>query len=136
MNTNTPINTKVSPSLHPETITAIEGYDESTAPLVGQAVTVLDEVYQGMESIHTAKAAAAKNPTLNDAAALIAVGDFAFKVQQRAAARLDTAVVSLTKMIDATTEVLKAPVTSSGKGQLNWLQLSLACAWGSLGSLR
>lgn len=55
------ITTKVSPSLHPANIEAIEGFNDDTKAYVNPAVEALSTAYVAIEKIHAARDAAEKN---------------------------------------------------------------------------
>ena len=61
------INTRVSLSLHPATLTKLEGYGEETRGYVAGTERALHEAYSGISSVHAAMDAAKKDPTLNEA---------------------------------------------------------------------
>lgn len=104
------MNTLVTISLHPKNVSAIEGYNEETAPYVAAAVTAFDEAYQGLCAIHEARIAASKNPTLNSAAQLVAVAEFADKRMTRILRAIDSASTSLQRGITGIEEMLNAPL--------------------------
>lgn len=104
------MNTAVTISLHPQNILAIQGYNEETAPYVAAAVTALDEAYQGLGAIHEARIAASKNPTLNSAAQLVAVAEFADKRMARILRTIDSAAASLQRGIAGIEDTLNTPL--------------------------
>jgi hypothetical protein len=104
------MNTLVTISLHPQNILAIKGYNEETAPYVAAAFTAFDEAYQGLCAIHEARIAASKNPTLNSAAQLVAVAEFADKRMTRILRAIDSASTSLQRGITGIEEMLSAPL--------------------------
>lgn len=106
------IDTRVTPSLHPINVTKVEGYDDDTRPYLGQAESAFSEAYQGLQSVHDARAAAAQNPTWNEAQQVIATDDFGQRVFARIARQMDAAKANLDKSISALEEQLSAPVTS------------------------
>lgn len=89
------IDTRITPALHPDTIKGLDGYSEQTKSHVALIETAFSEAYEGVRSVYEAKAAAARNPTMNDAAKLIQVDDFANKKMARVLRSLDTASVRL-----------------------------------------
>ncbi|WP_323810313.1 hypothetical protein [Sphingobium baderi] len=74
---------RISPTLHPGLAGVVEDYDDDTRPLLGAAETAVDEAFKALQSIHDAKAGAAKNPTLNEYAQLVAVDTHATKVMSK-----------------------------------------------------
>lgn len=110
------MHTSVTISLHPQNILAIEGYNEETAPYVAQAVTALDEAYQGLCAIHEARIAVGKNPTLNSAAQLVAVAEFAEKRLARIFRTIDNASANLQRGIAGIEDMLNTPLQSKASG--------------------
>lgn len=107
------IQVAVSPGLHPENIRALEGFDNETEPYVRPAIEAMSTLYQGLADIHAARKAARENPTLNEAAQVIAVADYADKVRARAAKKVDAAVDTLTRGIKFTDEALSSPLAAA-----------------------
>lgn len=99
------IDTKVTPSLHPHNVEAIDGYDSETAPAVVEALGAFRAAYDGLSDVHKAREAARKNPVLTDAARLLATADFAEQHQNTITRKFDKAHQTLTTAIDA----LKSP---------------------------
>lgn len=104
------IYTHVPPDLHPDVIKAIDEYDEDMHPHVAPAISALSEVYEGLNSIHMARQAADKNPTWNEASKVIQTADFADKVTQRAAKRVDSVLGSMKKTIESLEGELSTPL--------------------------
>lgn len=102
--------TRISPTLHPGIAGEIADYDEDTRPLLGGTETAVDEAFKALQSIHDAKAAAAKNPTLNEAAQLVAVDDHATKLMSKVYASWSRNVDTLNANITKLDKELNAPV--------------------------
>lgn len=83
------VDTRVSPSIHPDVIAGLEDYDDDTRPLLGGAETLLSQAHSALQSIGDAKAGAAINPTLNPFEQLVAVDTHAAKVVNPVLARWD-----------------------------------------------
>lgn len=57
----TPVDSRITPSLHAETLKAIDGYDEQlTAPILAPALEALDDAYITLGRLHDGRAAASK----------------------------------------------------------------------------
>lgn len=106
------VDIRVTMSLHPDVVREVEGFDDDTAVLLAPTITAFSEAYIGLGSIHTAREAAKKNPTLNEAAAVINTQDFADKVFARIARAMDSTRASLTKTIASYEKDLSQPVES------------------------
>lgn len=104
------IDTRISPTLHPGIAGEIADYDDDTRPLLGQTETAVDEAFKALQSIHNAKEGAAKNPTLNEAAQLIAVDNHANKVMGKVYASWSRTVDTLNANIAKLDKELNAPV--------------------------
>ncbi|WP_166042135.1 hypothetical protein [Sphingosinicella sp. YJ22] len=111
MNTDN-IDVRVTPALHPENIKQLDGWDEEVAPILSQTETAFSTAYEGLKAIHDAKAAAAKNPTLNDAARLIQVDDFAQKKLGAITRAFDAELSRLNKAVTSLEQELSQPVES------------------------
>ena len=83
------VDTRVSPSIHPDVIAGIDDYDDDTRPLLGGAETLLSQAHNALQSIGDAKAGAAINPTFNPFEALVAVDTHAAQVVNPVLARWD-----------------------------------------------
>lgn len=104
------IDVRISPTLHPGIAGEIADYDDETRPVLGQTETAVHEAFQALQSIHDAKAGAEKNPTLNDAARLIAVDNHATKVMSKVYGSWSRTVDTLNNNITALEKELNAPV--------------------------
>lgn len=101
---------RISPTLHPGIAGEIVDYDDDTRPLLGQTETAVDEAFKALQSIHDAKAGAAKNPTFNEYAQLVAVDTHATKVMNKVYASWSRAVDTLNANIAKMDKELNAPV--------------------------
>lgn len=106
------IDPRITPSLHPQNVQEIDGYDESTAPYLAPTETAFSEAYQRIASVFDARAQAAKNPTWNEAAQIIATDDFAHKNLERITRIFDGVRTNLDKGITHIEAQLTAPITS------------------------
>lgn len=92
-----PVDIRVSASLHPQNVRALDAYDDETALVLGPTVDAFTAAYQGIASVHDARTAAAKDPTLNEAAIAIATQEVADRVFARVAKAIDSTVANLRK---------------------------------------
>lgn len=104
------INTQITPSLHPANVESIEDYDDTTAGAVAPVLEAFRTAYQGLDDIYKARAAADKNPVLNDAARLLQVAAFAEKHQNTITRRFDGAREKLLTAIKAIDSSLNEPL--------------------------
>lgn len=106
--------------MHVQNIETIEGLDDKTRPYVAPVATALDEAYKSIESIYTAREAAAKNPAWTEAQQLLQVAQFAEKHRDKLLKRMDSVTHNLEKQIKATDEMLQGPLEQqSGLGTVN-----------------
>lgn len=101
---------RITPTLHPGIAGEIADYDDETRPLLGGAETAVDEAFKALQSIHDAKAGAAKNPTLNEYAQLVAVDTHATKVMSKVYGSWSRTVDTLNANITKLEGELNAPV--------------------------
>lgn len=114
------VSTRVTPALHPKNVETIEGLDDTTRPYIAPVATVMDEAYQAIDAIYTAREAAAKNQAWTEAQQLLQVAQFAEKHQQRVLKQVDSVMQNLDKAIKATDEMLQGPLEQqAGMGTLN-----------------
>lgn len=108
----TKVDHRVSPSLHADNVKSIDGYDDDTAPVLAPTMTAFDEAYQGIAKVHDARAAAAHNPTWNEAQVVIQTQELADKVFAKVAKGFDSTRANLVKGIAHLEAQLNSPVES------------------------
>ena len=108
-----------SPSLDPGLIAAIEGYAEDTRGYVAVAETAMSNLHISIKSIIDAREASARNPAWTEANQVLAVAEFAGKVQDKATRAVDSALRSLGASIREVEGTLRAPVTASANSALS-----------------
>lgn len=101
---------RTSISLHPDTVTKLEGFSEDTRGYIAGTERALHEAYSGVSAVHAAMDAAKRDPTLNDAARVIKVDDLARRVFKKIAGLFDAERLRLEKGIALAEEKLTAPV--------------------------
>jgi hypothetical protein len=106
------IDSRISASLHPINVEKVDGYDEDTAPVLGQVMAAFSEAYSGLGAVHTAREAAKSNPTWNEAQQIIATQDLADKVFANVAKRMDGTRASLEAGIAHLEKEMMQPVES------------------------
>lgn len=113
------IDTRVTPSFHPDTVRAIDAYDDDTASVLVGTEAAFNEAYIGVGRVHDAREAAKTNPTWNEAAALIHTADFADKLTLQLAKRFDSATAGLTRVIEGLERDLSQPIEGRGVGAMS-----------------
>lgn len=114
-----PVDPNITPALHPGTLTGLEHFNDDTADAIAPAVQALTVAYQGLAAIAAARDAVIKNPTLNDAAKVLKIGDFASKQQEVITKAIDKARTTLGEGISSLERHLAAPLQSSSVGTLS-----------------
>lgn len=109
----------VTPALHPDNLRQIDGYDEQTAPYIAHVATAFSEAYEGIKAVWSAKEASAKNPTWNEALAMIHTDDFAQKKLKNITKHFDASLSNLTKGIDAMAQQLATPLQHRGSSSIS-----------------
>lgn len=112
------VKTTTSISLHPATVTKIDGFSEETRGYIAGTERALHEAYSGVSAVHAAMDAAKKNPTLNEAARLIKVDDLAQRTFKKLAKMFDDERVRLAKGIALAEEKLSGPVEAKASHSL------------------
>lgn len=109
---------RTSLSLHPATITKLDGFSEQTRGYIAGTERALNEAYSGVSAVHAAMDAAKKDPTLNEAARVIKVDDLAQRTFKKLAGLFDAERVRLEKGIALAEEKLSAPVEAKASHYL------------------
>jgi hypothetical protein len=114
-----PIDTRVTASLHPQNVRSLESFDNETALVLAPTYDAFEQAYRGLLSVHDVRAAAAKDPTLNEAAVVIATADVADRVFTRVAKGFDSTVTNLKKSIAHLEGELTKPVEAQAAQQIS-----------------
>lgn len=109
---STEIDSRITPALHPQNVRALPEWDDETAAVLGQTETMFSEAYEALRGIWKAKEAAAKNPTLNEAAKLLQVDDFAARRIERVNKGFDAELGRLNRAVAHLDAELSQPVQS------------------------
>lgn len=112
------LDSRVSLSLHPASVAKIDGYNDATKGYAAGTERVLHEAYSGILAVHAAMDAAKRDPTLNDAARVIKVGDLAQRVFAKLAKAFDAERSNLERGIAHIEAQLSAPVTAKASHPL------------------
>ncbi|MCK9543044.1 MAG: hypothetical protein M0R03_13560 [Novosphingobium sp.] len=112
------IDTRVTPSFHPDTVRAIDAYDEDTASVLAGTEAVFTEAYIAVGRVHDAREAGKTNPAWTEAAALIETQNFADKLTANLTKRFDSATANLTRVITGLESDLSQPLEGRGVGAM------------------
>lgn len=106
------IDSRITPSLHPDNVKQIEGYDSETAEVLAPTMTAFSEAYEGVRAIWTARAVVERNQAWNEEARIIQMDGFAQKQLNRITRTFDSVHASLVKGIAALEQQLSQPLES------------------------
>lgn len=112
-----PVDTRVTAGLHAQVVASLEDFDDDTRGHLEQAVEAFRTAYEGAGKVYDARAAAASDPTLTEAAQLIRTQEMADKVFQRAAAAFDKVSANLQSGIDLIERELTTPLDTKAAGR-------------------
>lgn len=111
---------RVSPSLDPETVKAVEGYNDETAPFVSDVVSAFNDTYITLGRVHDAAELWANNPAVTRENAILIVGREGARQKERVSRLLDRAHDDLKKRIAHVEGELSRPlVQQAALGSLN-----------------
>ncbi|MDH2135090.1 hypothetical protein N5J77_28595 [Sphingobium yanoikuyae] len=111
--------TRVTPSFHPQTVRAIDGYDEDTSGVLAGTEAAFNDAYIGVGRVHDAREAGKRNPAWTPENALIQTQDFADKLTMQLAKRFDGATANLNRVIEGLERDLSQPLTGHGVGGMS-----------------
>lgn len=106
------VDERVSLSFHPETFTALDGYNEDSAKFIGDAVSTFNDAYRTIAKVHDATEHGARNPTWTPEQRILAVSKVAEKEQDRLLRKMDAALANTTKAAHHIEQELTTPVSS------------------------
>lgn len=106
------VDTRVSPALHPDTLTVLDGYDDDSAKFIGDAKSALTDAYVTIGKVHNATEMGRKDPTQTEEHRILIVGREAAKQQERLLRRFDVATTNIKKEAERIERELSVPVES------------------------
>lgn len=109
---STSIDARVTPALHEGNLQQIDGYDETTAPLLAPVVEALSDARITLGKLHDARDLAKKNQAWTENQQVLAISDAAFKQQQRLLKKFDGLVATLDKQVAHFETALSQPLES------------------------
>ena len=77
------INSNITPSLHPQNITSIDGYDDTTAGYVESAKAALELSYKSLGAVHSARAKVNANSAWSKEKKILELAEFGEKNMDR-----------------------------------------------------
>lgn len=113
------IDTRVTPSFHPDTVQALDGYDEDTASILSGVESAFTEAYLAVGRVHDAREAGKTNPAWTEANALIETQNFADKLTGNLTKKFDSATANLTRVIEGLERDLSQPLEGRGVGGMS-----------------
>lgn len=113
------IDTRVTPSFHPDTVRAIDAYDDDTASVLAGTEAAFNEAYIAVGRVHDAREAGKTNPAWTEANALIETQNFADKLTGNLTKKFDSATANLTRVIEGLERDLSQPLEGTGVGGMS-----------------
>lgn len=107
---STPIDIRITPSLHSEILKEIDGYDETTHPLIQPVIEVFDDTYITLGQLHDARKAASRNQAWSEGQQVLIVSEAIEKQQNRLTKKLDNVSAQLKKQIAHFEKELSTPL--------------------------
>lgn len=104
------VDTRVSPSFHPQNIAVLEDFDDDTQPALQQVVDAFASVYTHMGKVHDAREAAAANTAWNEDQRTIKVQEATDRAFAKFAPQLTTVFHAMRNNVAALEKELMAPV--------------------------
>ncbi len=111
-----PINTRVTPALHPRAVTGMEVWDSDTEGVLRQVAEAFAVTYSAVAQVHAARDAVKTDPTLTEAAQLIRTQDHADKLFSKSAGALDKALANMKSGIALLERELSTSMDSAAAG--------------------
>ncbi len=104
------VDTRISPSFHPQVIASMDEFDTDTQPVLQQAVDAFVSVYEGLGKVHDAKAAAEANTAWPENMRVIRVQEAADRSFARFAPQLDRVYANMKNGVELIEKQLTAPI--------------------------
>ena len=89
------VDTKVTPSLHPQNVASLEDFDDDTSGHLQQVVEAFTLAYTGVSKVHAAKEAAASDGSMTEVAIVLRTADAADRTFKDAAAWFDKVTATM-----------------------------------------
>lgn len=114
------VDIRVSPAFHPETFTALDGYNEDSAKFIGDAVSAFNAAYHVLGKIHDATDVGKRNGAWAEEQRILAVGKMARTEQDKLCRKFTVARDSIAKAADFIDGQLTVPLKEKANlGNLN-----------------
>lgn len=107
-----PVNTLVTPALHPQMVASLEEFDEDTKSTLGPVVEAFDIAYHSIAQVFAAREAVQSDPTLTEAAQILKAAGFGDTMMKRAATTFDKVSANLKQTISTYEKSLSEPVAA------------------------
>jgi len=104
------IDTRFTPSLHPRSLTGLDGVDDATAPVIASATEALEGACTFLTAVYDFRSAAFSDPTKTEPAALLATDDFSASKLPGVTRKFDSAIARFGTTITSLEADLAAPV--------------------------
>ena len=115
---STKVNTAITPSLHPDVVKSIDGYDEDTAAVLGPTGTAFSTAYNALGDLQAARKDGEKNQAWTPEILTIKLDDLASKKMNHITRTFDAEIERLNKGIHFLETELSQPVESQAVGSM------------------
>ncbi len=110
------IDTRITPALHPDNVTKIDGYGDDTKDILAPTQTAFSTDYEGIRSVIAAREQADRNPGWNEDQKLLQVDSFAAKHLAKITRTFDNTRNRLVQSITYIEGELTTPIEAQAAG--------------------
>ncbi|MDJ1007695.1 MAG: hypothetical protein QNJ13_07685 [Paracoccaceae bacterium] len=115
---DTPVDTRITPALHPGVVSKIDGYGEDTKAVLGQVETAFSTAYEGIRSVWNAREKVEADTSKTADARLLQLDGFAQKKLEHAARTFDSTSATVKKQIAFLEGALAEPIEEKASGSV------------------
>lgn len=114
------VNGNITPSLHPEMVTGVKGYGETTKQYLAETRNTLETTYKALEEIYKARDAINGDPLLSEGAKKVKLAKLAESKQKQATTAFDNTMAVLRSRITFIENAMNGPLLqNAGAGSFN-----------------
>jgi hypothetical protein len=114
-----PVNTRISPSLHPDNVTSLDGYEELQGFGLAQTVNAFKTAYEALDAMWSAKDAVSKNTSWTEDRRIVELSKLGERKWDTIAKAFDDSRANLLKQIESYENELTAPVVSKAASSVS-----------------
>ncbi len=113
------MDTRVTPSLHPQNIASMDEYDDESALVLEPTLNLFTSAYAALSNVHEAREAAKTNPVWNDDQQVLETAAFAEKQMTRVIGAVDNVSKNLQNGINSLERELNTSVTAKASASVS-----------------